>query len=94
MDIFSAGCVIAEILMDGLPLFDLPRLQQHRRGTFDVKEELQKRISDKNMVTLILQMIDRDPASRPSITKCLIDWNREVFPQSFSQVFYQLGASF
>lgn len=27
MDIFSAGCVIAEILMDGLPLFDLARLQ-------------------------------------------------------------------
>jgi len=26
MDIFSAGCVIAEILMDGFPLFDLPRL--------------------------------------------------------------------
>lgn len=26
MDIFSAGCVIAEILSDGEPLFDLPRL--------------------------------------------------------------------
>lgn len=26
MDIFSAGCVIAEILMDGSPLFDLARL--------------------------------------------------------------------
>ena len=26
MDIFSAGCVIAEILMNGLPLFDLARL--------------------------------------------------------------------
>lgn len=26
MDIFSAGCVIAEIMMDGLPLFDLARL--------------------------------------------------------------------
>jgi len=26
MDIFSTGCVIAEILMNGLPLFDLARL--------------------------------------------------------------------
>lgn len=26
MDIFSAGCVIAEIMMNGLPLFDLARL--------------------------------------------------------------------
>jgi phosphoinositide-3-kinase regulatory subunit 4 len=40
MDIFSAGCIIAEIMMDGLPLFDLARLQNHRRGTFDPREEL------------------------------------------------------
>jgi hypothetical protein len=26
MDVFSAGCVIAEILMDGKTLFDLARL--------------------------------------------------------------------
>jgi phosphoinositide-3-kinase regulatory subunit 4 len=26
MDVFSAGCVIAEIFMDGLPLFDLAHL--------------------------------------------------------------------
>ena len=32
MDVFSAGCVIAEILSDGIPLFDLPRLQNYRRG--------------------------------------------------------------
>ena len=31
MDIFSVGCVIAELMMDGLPLFDLARLQQHRK---------------------------------------------------------------
>jgi len=84
MDIFSAGCVIAEIMMDGLPLFDLARLQQHRRGTFDPKEELQKRIEDQTIVDLILQMIDRDPSKRPNITKCITEWNQEVFPQSFS----------
>lgn len=46
MDIFSAGCVIAEIMMDGLPLFDLARLQQFRRGSYDPREELKKRIED------------------------------------------------
>ena len=40
MDIFSAGCVIAEILSDGLPLFDLPRLQSYRRGDLNLREEL------------------------------------------------------
>ena len=44
MDVFSAGCVIAEILMDGLPLFDLARLQQFRKGTYDPREEMEKRI--------------------------------------------------
>ena len=46
MDIFSAGCVIAEILCDGEPLFDLPRLQSYRRGVLDLSEELPKRIED------------------------------------------------
>jgi phosphoinositide-3-kinase regulatory subunit 4 len=50
MDVFSAGCVIAEILMNGLPLFDLARLQQYRRGTFDPIDELRKRINDPKMV--------------------------------------------
>jgi len=44
MDIFSVGCVVAEILMDGVPLFDLAKLQQFRKGTFDPIEELKKRI--------------------------------------------------
>jgi phosphoinositide-3-kinase regulatory subunit 4 len=62
MDIFSAGCVIAEILMDGITLFDLARLQQFRRGTYYPSDELEKRIGDPVVVDLILQMINRDPA--------------------------------
>lgn len=30
MDIFSAGCVIAEMFLDGEPLFDLTQLLQYR----------------------------------------------------------------
>jgi phosphoinositide-3-kinase regulatory subunit 4 len=67
MDIFSAGCVIAEIMMDGLPLFDLARLQQFRWGSYDPSEELKKRISDQTIVALIMNMIQRDPAKRPKI---------------------------
>lgn len=57
MDIFSAGCVIAEILMDNLPLFDLANLQKYRRGTFDPSEELAKKINDQKLVELIKGMI-------------------------------------
>lgn len=66
MDIFSAGCVIAEILSDGEPLFDLPRLQSYRRGGLDLREELNKRVEDETTVNLLLKMLSRDPNDRPS----------------------------
>jgi len=46
MDVFSVGCVIAEILMDGLPLFSLSKLQQYRLGNYDPSHELVKFIPD------------------------------------------------
>ncbi len=75
MDIFSAGCVIAEILMDGQPLFDLAKLQQYRHGTQNPNDELSKRIDDPTLVELVLQMIHRDPAQRPSAVECIRQWN-------------------
>jgi len=44
MDIFSAGCVIAEILMDGQPLFDLAKLQNYRKGLYDPRPELLRKV--------------------------------------------------
>jgi len=35
MDIFSVGCVIAEIFLDGTPVFDLSALLKYKRGSFD-----------------------------------------------------------
>lgn len=46
------------------------------------------------IVKLILEMIDRNPAKRPEIEKCLDDWNETVFPRSFSKVLFHLGAAF
>ena len=42
MDIFSVGCQISELLMDGLPLFSLSKLQQYRKEKFDPRETLGK----------------------------------------------------
>jgi len=82
MDIFSAGCVIAEILLDRGCLFDLARLKQYRRHE-EVKQEVDgknveeeigniiKKIGDEDIQELIKQMIKPDPANRPQINECI-----------------------
>ncbi|KAI8325098.1 hypothetical protein GQ54DRAFT_255348, partial [Martensiomyces pterosporus] len=53
MDIFSAGCVIAELFLDGNPLFSLSRLLQYRKGSVDA-ESLVSGIADKEIAELVL----------------------------------------
>jgi phosphoinositide-3-kinase regulatory subunit 4 len=90
MDVFSAGCIIAEILSDGVPLFDLPKLQQYRHSTFDPEKAMKERIRDPKLITLIMEMIDLNPEKRPTSTECLDRWNATVFPDSFHTIFFQL----
>lgn len=40
MDIFSAGCVIAEMFLDGAPLFTLSQLFKYREGEYNVDSQL------------------------------------------------------
>ena len=40
MDVFSAGCVIAELFLEGAPLFKLSQLFQYREGEFNVDNSL------------------------------------------------------
>jgi phosphoinositide-3-kinase regulatory subunit 4 len=41
MDVFSAGCVIAELFLEGAPLFKLSQLFQYREAEFNVDHSLQ-----------------------------------------------------
>lgn len=58
MDIFSVGCVIAEILMDGVPLFDRSGLFSYKRQTCDPRITLKKKIHEPALVELIMNMIN------------------------------------
>lgn len=40
MDIFSAGCVLAELFLEGTPLFTLSQLFKYRQGDFDLETQL------------------------------------------------------
>lgn len=93
MDIFSAGCVIAEIFMDGHPLFDLAHHQNYRKGLYDPTADLAKKIRDPKIVKLIMKMISTDPQKRGDINEIIIKW-KEVFPRSFHQIYFHLASSF
>ncbi|XP_021894882.1 probable serine/threonine-protein kinase vps15 [Carica papaya] len=42
MDIFAVGCVIAELFLEGQPLFELSQLLAYRRGQYDPSQHLEK----------------------------------------------------
>ena len=80
MDVFSAGCVIAELLMDGEKLFEPATLQSYRKDAFDPGQVLHKRVEDPALVNLVLHMIEREPAKRPTIHECLQLFDQEALP--------------
>ncbi|EMP31558.1 Phosphoinositide 3-kinase regulatory subunit 4 [Chelonia mydas] len=57
MDIFSAGCVIAELFTEGVPLFDLSQLLAYRNGLFSPDQVLNK-IEDRSIRELTLKYCD------------------------------------
>ncbi|EHK98586.1 putative Serine/threonine-protein kinase ppk19 [Glarea lozoyensis 74030] len=75
MDIFSAGCVLAELFLEG-PLLTLESLFRYQRGEFDVKTQL-SRIVDKDVRDLIAHMIQLDPEKRFSAEEYLQFWAKK-----------------
>ena len=91
MDVFSVGCVIAEIFLDGKPLFDLARHQLYWKGLFNPKDILWM-IDDEEIESLIMSMISVDPQNRKSIDAYRLDWINRIFPFSFKSIMFQLGS--
>ncbi|KAM9723786.1 LOW QUALITY PROTEIN: phosphoinositide 3-kinase regulatory subunit 4 [Menidia menidia] len=82
MDIFSAGCVIAELFTEGVPLFDLSQLLAYRKGQFQTEAVLQK-IEDRSIRELVAQMIQREPEKRLSAEEYLKQQRGRAFPDIF-----------
>ncbi|CAM8941988.1 unnamed protein product [Rhodiola kirilowii] len=83
MDIFSAGCVIAELFLEGQPLFELSQLLAYRRGQYDPSQVLDK-IQDSGVRQMISHMIQLDPELRLSADSYLQSYVSVVFPSYFS----------
>ncbi|KAG9307924.1 hypothetical protein JVU11DRAFT_12894 [Chiua virens] len=92
MDVFSAGCVIAEMFLEGAPLFSLSQLFKYREGEYTVDSQLAP-IEDHGIRTMIQQMISLDPASRPSFDAALANARGHVLPECFYSFLHEYVAS-
>lgn len=89
MDIFAVGCVIAELFLEGQPLFELSQLLAYRRGQYDPSQHLEK-IPDSGIRKMILHMIQLEPESRLSAESYLQSYMEVVFPTYFSPFLHNL----
>eukprot|EP00879_Flechtneria_rotunda_P006900 GHRR01007246.1.p1 GENE.GHRR01007246.1~~GHRR01007246.1.p1 ORF type:complete len:991 (+),score=385.20 GHRR01007246.1:2403-5375(+) len=86
MDIFSLGCVIAELWLDGRAFFDLSQLLAYRRGEYDPTMALAGVAPD--IAELVMHMIQRAPGGRWSADHYLTSWPRQLFPSHFSEALH------
>lgn len=82
MDIFSVGCVIAELFLEA-PIFSLSQLFKYRQGEYNPEHAHLSKIQDSNIRELIMHMIQVDPNSRMSAEDYLTHWMDKVFPGYF-----------
>lgn len=87
MDIFSAGCVIAELFTES-PIFTLSQLYKYKRGEYDPIAYV-GRIEDDDIRSLVSHMIQVQPEARFSAEEYLTTWRRKAFPEYFYTFLHQ-----
>lgn len=88
MDVFSAGCVIAELFLEA-PIFSLSHLFKYRKGEYDPDISHLSRIPDKDIRELVSHMIQLDPQKRYSAEQYLDFWRGKAFPDYFYTFLHQ-----
>lgn len=83
MDMFSAGCCIAELYNDGTPLFNLSDMFKFKNGELNIKEVLKANIKDDTLVDLILDIVALNPKERLNSTQILEKYRKIFFPDYF-----------
>lgn len=88
MDIFSAGCVIAELFLES-PIFNLSQMYKYRKGEYSPAHSQLAKIEDPDIRDLILHMIQLEPESRYSADEYLNFWKGKAFPDYFYGFLHQ-----
>jgi len=82
MDVFSAGCVLAETWTDGRTVFNLSELFAYRNSTLSL-ESILDTLEDTNVKDMIAQMLSREPSQRPTFDRILATYRGTIFPEYF-----------
>ena len=88
MDVFSVGCVIAELFLE-TPIFTLSQLYKYRRKEYDPVVTHLSRIADPEVREMVAHMIQVDPQTRYSAEEYLQFWRKKVFPDYFYSFLHQ-----
>lgn len=87
MDVFSMGCVIAELWREGAPTFTLSQLFKYREGIFDIDAMLAG-IQDDAVRELVRSMIALNPADRKTFEQYLQQSRGTVYPSTVPDFFH------
>ena len=88
MDVFSAGCVIAQLFLE-TEFFTLSQLYKYRRGEYDPTITALSVIPDRDIREMIAHMIQLDPERRYSAEQYLEFYRGKVFPEYFYSFLHQ-----
>ena len=88
MDIFSVGCTIAEIFLEG-PIFSLSQIFKYRSGEYSPEHTHLNKIEDPEVRAMILNMIELDPEKRYSAEQHLSFYRSKIFPDYFYSFLHQ-----
>jgi phosphoinositide-3-kinase regulatory subunit 4 len=88
MDIFSVGCVIAELFLE-TPIFSLSQLFKYRTKEYDPVQIHLNRIEDADIREMVTHMIKLEPESRYSADEYLNFWRQKAFPDYFYSFLHQ-----
>lgn len=90
-DIFSLGCAIYELFLDGAHLFTLPQLLAYKKGEIDISSKLSP--LRENVREMIKSMLVLDPLIRCDINFCVDYWSKLVLPNGISTDVYAFCSS-
>ncbi|OZJ02366.1 hypothetical protein BZG36_04469, partial [Bifiguratus adelaidae] len=88
MDVFSLGCVIAELFLEGTPIFSLSQLLKYRNGEYDPSVHIDK-IEEVDIRLMVKSMIHLDAEHRHSADEYLTSCRGTAFPEYFYSFMHQ-----